>query len=342
MQRLQAFVLVVAATVHTAGLVRAQSLTHTDLILGQPAALQVSGAIPGADVAFLLSLTGIGSGTCFPPTTLCLDVLEPVTILSVTPADAGGGATFATVVPPAIPLLTVFAQAVVVSSGAGGVTLAKTTPFQTSVQTLSALSDTFTGSTLSSSWSVWNPGLVQITVTGGSLRLQPLATGNAATWFADGEGPMVYKSVTGDFTVTATIHARNPLAPTQPPPFPYRLGGLIVRDPNSVPGNRNSAHVALGAGTAAVPVAAEDKTTVASSSDFILYPISTPDGELRITRQGALIALYFRAVGATSWTLLRSHLHPEFAATVQVGAMVYSNSAPASIVAIFDDVTFSP
>jgi hypothetical protein len=199
--------------------------------------------------------------------------------------------------------------------------------------------DTFGGASLDPSWSVYNPSLVTIAVGGGALSLTPTMTGGGNIWFDDGEGPLVYKTLTGDFTVTTVAHAEDPSNPGNPPPTQYRLGGLLVRDPGGTAGNRNSAHLALGAGDVAHPITVEDKTTVASASDYLFYSIPSADIELRITRSGSTISLYYRAVGAGTWTLARSHAHPEMPAAVQVGMMVYALDPPVGIRVSFDAIT---
>jgi hypothetical protein len=201
--------------------------------------------------------------------------------------------------------------------------------------------DSFGGASLDPSWNVLHPSLVTIAVGGGALSLTATTSGGSAVWFNDGEGPFVYKTITGDFTVTTVAHAEDPANPGQAPPTQYRLGGLLVRDPGGGPGTRNSAHVALGAGDVAHPVTVEDKTTVASSSNYLFYSIPTPDIELRITRSGTTIDLYYRAIGAGTWTFARSHAHPELPATIQVGMMVYAVDAPPSIRVDFDEITCS-
>lgn len=196
--------------------------------------------------------------------------------------------------------------------------------------------DGFAGSSLASGWQVLHPELVLLTLSGGELHLVPTQPGPNATWFEDGEGPLVWRSVTGDFTATARVRVDSLTTPGAPPPTDYRLAGLLVRDPNSAPNQRGSAHVALGAGTAATPIAWEDKTTLASHSDFVLYNAASSSAELRIVRRGSQIELLARAVGAPNWTLLRAHAHPEFPASVQVGLMIYSFSAPVDIRAHVD------
>ncbi|MEQ8765561.1 MAG: hypothetical protein RL885_16665 [Planctomycetota bacterium] len=202
------------------------------------------------------------------------------------------------------------------------------------------MNDHFGGSTLSSQWSVLHPELVNIDVSGGWLNLTALASGPSASWYADGEGPLVYKWVTGNFTVITRVRAYDPQNPSQPPPPEYRLGGLSVRNPVDTPGQHSWAHVAVGGGDAAVPVAVEDKTTLASNSDLILYPVPATDVEMRIQRRGARISLSYRSPGVSDWTLLREHQHPELPPTVQVGLHVNSWDSPARAAASFDYIIF--
>lgn len=315
----------------------AQTLSQSDLVQGQPATIRVDGAAPGDTVAFLLGYSGLGTGPCFPSVGVCLDLLEPFSVLALLPANAQGSATISGVVPANTPLIPVFTQAAVLTASA----VLKTNAIAAAFLPLDHLGDDFSGGVLDGAWQILHPEILAQSVGQGSLRLQPLVGGDAVTWFNDAEGPLVYKNVTGDFTVTASVRAYDPANPTAPPPISYRLGGLMVRDPTSVPGNRNFAHVAVGGGTAQVPVCAEDKTTTASNSDFQLYPIASSQGELRITRAGSTISLYFRPDASAPWQLLRAHPHPEFPATLQVGMMVYSNSVAPSIAIEFDHIAFS-
>ncbi len=78
-------------------------------------------------------------------------------------------------------------------------------------------------------------------------------------------------------------------------------------------------------------VAWEDKTKLASHSDSALDSAPSSTAALRIVRRGNPIDLLTRAIGAPSWTLLRSHSHPEFPNSVQLGLMIYSFSAPVDI-----------
>ena len=193
--------------------------------------------------------------------------------------------------------------------------------------------DSFDGTALDLRWHVLHPSLATIEVADGALSLTPTQGGLASIWFEDAEGVLVYRTVTGDFTATARVHARRP-GTSDPPSTPYRLGGLLARRPGAVSGARDSVHVALGAGVTGP--CAEDKTTQDSDSDFVLYPIASADGELRIRRRGASFELAYRALGVLPWTVLRTHLRPDLPATLQVGMMAYSTPTPPDLVARFE------
>lgn len=198
--------------------------------------------------------------------------------------------------------------------------------------------DTFDGTALDPAWSILHPGLVQYSVSGGELHMQPTMTGGQSIWFADEEGPLIHRSVTGNFIATATVRVEDPNNPGQPPPAGNRFGGLLARDPASVSGDRNSVHVALGAGSSSGAVA-EDKSTDGSNSVFTFTSVPQPRGEVRIVRTGSLFSLEYRAPGAPSFQVLSTHDRPDLPATLQVGVMVYSLAAPADILEHVDDVT---
>lgn len=213
-----------------------------------------------------------------------------------------------------------------------------TTTTTSTTTTLPFFDDTFDGVALDPSWSVLHPGLVTIDVSGGALHLTPTATGAPDVWFNDGEGPLVYKEITGDFDVTTVISTRDPAIPANPPPPQYRLAGILARDPASTPANSNTVHVALGAGSNLDGTSYEYKSTDDSVSNWFATPTASPDGELRLRRSGATVEMYWRADSMSAWLLIQSFNRPDLPATLQVGPMIYSVSAPASIVAHFDEI----
>lgn len=212
-------------------------------------------------------------------------------------------------------------------------------PTATATGSCAGFGDSFEGTSLPAGWTVLSPGGMNVAVAGGALQLTPTSGGAPNLWYNADEGALVYKPLTGNFTVTTTVHARATNNSANPPPAPYRLGGLLALDPASSVGQRNWVHVAVGAGDAGTPVAVEDKTTVSGSSNFLFYSMPSANAELRITRSGSVFSLYYRQVGAMSWTLARQHTHAEMPATVWVGLMAYSASAPPNLQVTFDEIT---
>jgi hypothetical protein len=165
-------------------------------------------------------------------------------------------------------------------------------------------------------------------------------SGAGTTWFDDSEGPLIYKTVTGDFDVRTVIATDDPGSPGDPPPTQYRLAGLLARDPASVPGSLDWVHVALGSGATAQGVCYEYKSTDASVSTWMTIPTASPEGELRLVRTGAVFDLYWRPDAISAWTLIQSFNRPDLPAALQVGMMIYATEAPPSSRARFDEIAF--
>ncbi|HXC51577.1 MAG TPA: hypothetical protein VN634_11875 [Candidatus Limnocylindrales bacterium] len=201
-----------------------------------------------------------------------------------------------------------------------------------------SLDDTFDGTSLDPSWTVLHPGLVTISVSGGALHLTPTVSGGGNVWYQAGEGPLVYKEVTGDFDVTATLTVRDPSMTSNPPPPEYRFAGILARDPAAGP--VNTVHTAMGAGSNVQGTCYEYKSTDDSVSTWAATPSGTASGQVRLRRSGATIEMYWRATSGDSWTMIHSFNRPDLAATLQVGPMVYAVDSPPSIEALFDDIVF--
>jgi len=206
----------------------------------------------------------------------------------------------------------------------------------TTTTTLS-LNDDFEGGSLDPSWTVLNPSVATVSVSSGQLHLQ---INTASNWFNSTESVLVYKLVSGDFDVHATVHAAKTSNGAQQPSPQFRLGGLLARHPSSSPAMSNFVHVALGAGSFAVPVASEDKTTVDSSSTYTFHPIAMTEGELRLTRTGDDFSMYYRPIGDMTWQLLGTHTRADLPATLQVGLMAYDPNGSPDLTANFDEIVF--
>jgi hypothetical protein len=215
------------------------------------------------------------------------------------------------------------------------------TPTTTTSTTLPEdLDDDFAGASLDPSWSVLHPALATITVSGGALHLVPTAAGAPDIWYNAGEGPLVYKLVSGDFDVSAVMSTRNPSMPANPPPTEYRLAGILARDPASSPASSNTVHVAIGAGSSGQGTSYEYKSTNDSVSDWMATPTASPSGEVRLRRVGNTFDMFWRPDSISSWTNIHTFVRADMPAELQVGLMVYSVDSPPSIEALFDSIDF--
>ena len=200
---------------------------------------------------------------------------------------------------------------------------------------LSALSDSFDGASLDASWTVFNDAALDATVEGGSLHLELTA---AALWFQASQGTLVHKSVTGDFRVTATVHARKTSSPADPPDDTIHLGGLMARDPASDAGMENYVFIVVGFDENDVSV--ETKSTTNDASDYVGPMWPQTEAELRLCRVGSSFRLYKRPVGGTTWEEAITYDRPDMPATLQVGPNAYSLTMPDLTVDV-DEVTFA-
>ena len=145
----------------------------------------------------------------------------------------------------------------------------------------------------------------------------------------------------GDFTVVAQVRSYRLSNPQLPPPANYNMAGLTVRDPDSLPGAHDWLHVAIGGGVPNNPIVVEDKSTDDSNSNLLLHTIAQPSGQIRVTRLGELISLFYRPDSNTPWTLLRAHQRPDLGPELMVGPNVFSWSPTVDVGASFDWVSFT-
>jgi hypothetical protein len=314
----------------------AQLHSRTGLVLGQSATLSTTSPTDGLLAVFALSFTGLGAGPCLPPHG-CLSVLPPLLASPLVAPATGGGFAFDFVLPPDLLPAPLATQALVLTPTQVLLSNALSGP----IEPLSSFDDDFDGHALSPAWQVHNPQLVDLTVGNGGLHLRPLAGGPAATWYGNGEGPLVHRLVRGDFTVIATLRAYRSSNAGTPLEANYNMGGVSLRDPRSDQGPHDWLHVSVGGGIPSIPIAAEDKSTDDSQSDLRLHAIAAPQGQVRATRQGAQIGLYYRATANEPWTLLRTHFRPDLGPELQVGPIAYSWSRTVDVVVSFDRIQFS-
>jgi hypothetical protein len=221
------------------------------------------------------------------------------------------------------------------TTGSSELTSATSGSTSSGMDDLAAESDTFDGAALDPSWTVFNDAALDATVSAGALHLELTAP---ALWFQASRGTLVHKSVTGDFRVTATVHARKTSAPSEPPDTTIHLGGLMARDPASDAGMENYVFIVVGFDENDVSV--ETKSTTNDMSDYVGPTWPQTEAELRLCRVGSSFRLYKRPVGGTMWQEAMVYDRPDMPATLQVGPNAYSLSMP-DLTVDFDEVTFA-
>ena len=197
-------------------------------------------------------------------------------------------------------------------------------------------SDTFDGTILDASWTVFRPDLAEIAVADGSLSIAPRS---GALWYQSSQADLVYKLVTGNFKATTTVHARKASNRDMTPTQFADVGGIMARNPSG-----SSENYILGVvGFAEMnQLAVEHKSTTNGKSVYGEVAFA-PDAEFRMCRVGSTFTIYYRAPGATSWgPAFAPFERPDLPATVQVGAIAYTGVATPDFVAIFDNFTFEP
>lgn len=194
-----------------------------------------------------------------------------------------------------------------------------------------ALDDSFDDPQLPG-WTVFRPEAATATVTGGQLRLEPVAN---TVWLDGATSILLWKEVAGDFKVTVAVQSRDLDAPSQPPPAGYRFGGVMAR--SGAGGPENYVFVVLGTDT---DPSVESKSTTNSGSTYQGPPWPSASGEVRICRVGSTFEMYVRDGGA--WMLTNSFERPDLPQTLQVGPIAYNNAPDLRLRASFDGVDFEP
>lgn len=186
-------------------------------------------------------------------------------------------------------------------------------------------------------WSVLGRNAVEIETDGDALVM---TLTRRALWFMDERGVFLYKPVSGDFKITASLHTSKLSDPTQRPggDGTVQLGGVMVR---AGQGNGEN-YVFIVTGDDGDGTSVETKNTVDSLSRYDGPEWNSPDAELRICRVGATFSLYKRHLGTNeNWIPAATFERTDMPETVQVGLNIYSNSEP-DLQIRYEDVRIEP
>lgn len=196
---------------------------------------------------------------------------------------------------------------------------------------LDTLSDRFAGqTTLSTNWAFLQPEgfsekWAEAGIRDGQLRIRPKSSG----WFEDNFGGFLYKTVTGNFTVTTRLKVEGITGLT--PRTAFSLAGIFVRQPRVVradnwqPKGENWLFFSTGTADDAGKPQFEIKSTYQSTSTLKTLPARAGWMELRIVRLNEIFTLLYRYEGTTDWQLLDQFIRPDLSTTLQVGLTAYSD-----------------
>lgn len=200
---------------------------------------------------------------------------------------------------------------------------------------LASLTDEFQSDSLSS-WSIHRPDVATVAVTDGELVMTP---NQFAWWYMADEALQVSKLVTGNFAVTTRMEVTNLAGGPTVPGAPYRIGGIMMRDPSSVNGP-NTFH--MGIGNMNTP----SVVTVSKSTDEGYSEIGTTAwtgtlAEMRICRFGADVQAFIRLPEyEQQWTMIDWRQRGDLPSTVAVGPVAYAGQSEPDLVAAADYVHF--
>jgi hypothetical protein len=160
-------------------------------------------------------------------------------------------------------------------------------------------------------------------IANGRLRLRPTASG----WYGNFMGPMLFKTIEGDFVVQTAVRAASLGDPETAPSQLFNSGGLIVRDPGSRDGAQQ--WITHNVGRQQPEVGSEGKDT--RDSESLLELVDGPHyGTLRICRFGSTFVLARRLGNESDFREMHRFERGDLPDAVQVGIMANGwNSADA-------------
>ncbi len=227
----------------------------------------------------------------------------------------------------------------VVLAASSGVALAKNDV------DIKSLSDEFDDAKTMQNWKVHNRNHLKTFETkDGKLILEPNAEVKRIAWYMDDEGPLIYKSVTGNFVAEVKLKAGSIKEYDRAPYGSFNSAGMVIRDPASEYKDQN--WVMYNFGNQDMGFGREAKTT--SDSDSYLSIDSAPSkfnsGKLRFCRVGSTFYLYHWMENEKEW--IPEEASEEFERsdlpqTVDVGMIINASGKPKEIRAEFDYIRFS-
>lgn len=158
-----------------------------------------------------------------------------------------------------------------------------------------------------SNWSVLGTGnsdirADQITINNGWLTVIPEVFSQNA-WFQDEYGPLIYKEITGNFSVATRLRVVSSDDNNSPPNLGFNAGGFVIRDADGThQGNENWVMYNMGGqGMNGVTYAREVKKTRHSISNLFLTEQVELEEYLLVCRVGQDFFFYYWADSINGW-----------------------------------------
>lgn len=202
------------------------------------------------------------------------------------------------------------------------------------------LNDDFSSDSLSTEWITYNGNMVNISISSGQLIMAPNVE---SVWWLKERGPMIYKMINGDFSLSTKVQTRKASDTTQYPDKEWQLGGIMLRDPDSENPERGENYVFIVVGYRGTLLQVEVKSTFLGKSEVIGISWPHGDAELRISRKGSLFYMMARKNSTQKWQVIKIYERPDLPNELQAGLIVYSFSnfkGAVDFIARFDKVEF--
>jgi hypothetical protein len=196
---------------------------------------------------------------------------------------------------------------------------------------LASFSDEFNGDL--ASWGVHHPWDATYGVSNGNLVIEPNAN---TVWYAGNESFHLNKPIDGNFLMSAFVQVTNLAGGPTAPGDAYRIGGIMVRDPNAP--DVNSYH--MGIGNMGEPVVTiVSKGTDDSVSAIGMQPWASDAAEMRVCRVGADVQGLIRLPGQP-WSIIDWHVRPDLPSTLLAGPISYAYAGNADLRTTCDYVRY--
>lgn len=183
-------------------------------------------------------------------------------------------------------------------------------------------------------WNLFNPAVYSVKANNAtSLQLD---LEQNALWYQASQGGLIYRTLTGDFTITARVKAVRKSDNSQAVACDVCLGGLMARNPAGTQQN----YVHLVTGFTPDGLGYETKNTTNNVSPYEATGDGNSRHDLRINRSGNTFTLYQKLTTETNWNIAATYNRPDLPAALQVGFNIYTaqSGAVADLSVIYENV----